>query len=540
MLDKLEEQDHVPSEWGEYVAMAARRRWWILLPLFLTWAVVWEAGRLLPTEYQSEALISAEQEKVSDSYVMENVNVNLQNRLQSTTQQVLSRASLQGIINRFNLYATRPRFSGFFKPKDPIDLMRNDIRIELIGSPGYRGEFVTFKIHYTADTPALAQQVNTELTSLFIKENVRAETQLSENTTAFLDNELADAQAKMEEQEAAVSVFRAKHVGNLPSQLQSNVQILAGLQAQLASTQHALDASTQQKIYLESLLQQYQSAEASLGGDSTVISTQTLDKELQDLRLQVQDLLTRYTPDHPDILALNDKIAKTEALRQQAEAAIASSRQTGKTTTAIDLSAAQDVQRGSPTMAMQLQSQLKANQLEIQNEQQHANDLESQTAAYQARLNMTPETEQELAVISRGYDEAKANYDSLLQKQTQSQLATSLGKQQQGQQFSIIDPPKLPDKPSAPNRFLISLVGLGLGTMLGLGCAAFLELTDVRFRRERDLEGIVPVRLLVGIPRLSTPREDHLRLFVWFLECGAVAIMVLLIAIGNLYTYYNG
>jgi succinoglycan biosynthesis transport protein ExoP len=540
MLDKLGEQDQVQSGWGEYLAVAMRRRWWILLPLFLTWAVVWEVGRLLPTEYQSEALISAEQEKVSDSYVMENVNVNLQNRLQATTQQVLSRASLQGIINRFNLYSTPPRYSGFFKPKDPVDSMRGDIRIELIGSPGYRGEFVTFKIHYTADTPELAQQVNTELTSLFIKENVRAERQLSENTTAFLDKELADAQAKMEEQEAAVSAFRAKHVGNLPSQLQSNVQILAGLQAQLASTQHALDASTQQKIYLESLLQQYQSAEASLGGDSTVISTQTLDKELQDLRLQVQDLLTRYTEDHPDIVALKDKIAKTEALRKQAEQAIASNRDTGKANMAINLSAAQDVQRGSPTMVMQLQSQLKANQLEIQNEQQHAKDLESQTAEYQARLNLTPETEQELAVISRGYDEAKANYDSLLQKQTQSQLATSLGKQQQGQQFSIIDPPKLPDKPSAPNRFLISLVGLGLGTVLGLGCATFLELTDVRFRKESDLEGIVPARLLVGIPRLSTPQEDRSRLVVRFMECGAVAIMALLVAIGNLYTYYNG
>ena len=331
-----------------------------------------------------------------------------------------------------------------------------------------------------------------------------------------------------------------RHAGNLPSQLQSNVQILAGLQAQLASTQHALDASTQQKTYLESLLQQYQSAQASLGGDSTEISTQVLDKKLQDLRLQLQDLRTRYTEGHPDIVALKDKIAKTEALRKQTEAEIASNQQTGKATNAVDFSAAEGVQRGTPTTIMQLQSQLKANQLEIQNEQQNAKDLEAQTAAYQARLNMTPQTEQELAVISRGYDEAKANYDSLLQKQTQSQLATSLGQQQQGQQFHIIDPPKLPDKPSAPNRFLISLIGLCLGIVFGLGLATFLEFTDVRFRKEKDLEGILPARLLVGIPRLSTPEEDHARLVSRFLECGAAAVVTILIFVGNLYTYYNG
>jgi succinoglycan biosynthesis transport protein ExoP len=538
MSDRLEER--VPRGWEEYFAIIVRRRWWILLPLFLCWIAIWGGSWSLPTTYTSDALISAEQQKVSDLYVMENVNVNLQNRLQSTTQQVLSYASLQAIIGRFKLYATPPRMNGFFKPKDPVDQMRGDIKIELVGAPGYRGEFFTFKIHYSADTPEIAQQVNSELTSLFINENVRAQRQLSENTTAFLDSELADARTKMQEQEAEVSAFKAKHAGNLPGQLQSNVQILAGLQAQLASTQHALDTSKQQKIYLESLLQQYQSAQASLGGDAAVISTQALDKVLQNLRLQIQNLRTRYTDDHPDIVALKDEIAKTEALRKQNEAEIASNHQTSRSTTAIDFSAEEGVQRGSPTAIMQLQSQLKANQLEIQNEQQHAKDLESQTTVYQGRLNLTPETEQELTVVSRGYDEAKFNYNSLLQKQTQSQLATSLGQQQQGQQFHIVDPPKLPDKPSAPNRFLISLVGLALGAGLGLGIATFLELTDVRFRQEKDLEGILPARMLVGIPRLSTPREDHSRVVARYMECGAAAVVTLLIFTGNLYTYYNG
>jgi polysaccharide chain length determinant protein (PEP-CTERM system associated) len=538
MADKLDERG--PRGWEEYFGIAVRRRWWIVLPLFVSWLVVWGVSWFLPTTYQSEALISAEQQKVSDLYVMENVNVNLQNRLQSTTQQVLSHASLHAIIERFKLYATPPRMSGFFKPKDPVDSMRSDIKIEPVGAPGYRGEFFTFKIYYSADTPVLAQQVNSELTSLFINENVKAQRQLSENTTAFLENELTDARAKMEEQEAGVSAFKARHAGNLPGQLQSNVQILAGLQAQLASTQHALDTSKQQKIYLESLLQQYQSAQASLGGDSTVVSTQVLEKELQDLRLQMQTLRTRYTDDHPDIVALKDKIAKTEALRKQNEVEIASNRQTGETTNAVDFFAAEGVQRGSPTAVMQLLSQLKANQMEIKNEQQHAKDIESQTAAYQARLNLTPETEQELAGIARGYDEAKFNYNSLLQKQTQSQLATSLGQQQQGQQFHIIDPPKLPDKPSAPNRFLISIVGLGMGFVLGLVLATLLELTDVRFRQEKDLEGILPARMLVGIPRLSTPQEDHSLLIARYMECGAAAAVALLIFIGNLYTYYNG
>src|SRR6185436_7434057 len=191
--------ERLPGSWEEYFAILVRRRWWIAGPLFGAWLLIWVIGWQLPATYQSEALISAEQQKVSDQYVMENVDVNLQNRLQSTTQQVLSRASLRKIIDRFHLYPHRDRLlKGFFRTKDPVDSMRNDIKIELVGTPGYRGEFVTFKIHYSADTPELAQQVNQELTSLFINENVKAERQLSENTTAFLDSELKEARTKME------------------------------------------------------------------------------------------------------------------------------------------------------------------------------------------------------------------------------------------------------------------------------------------------------------------------------------------------------
>ena len=189
---------------------------------------------------------------------------------------------------------------------------------------------------------------------------------------------------------------------------------------------------------------------------------------------------------------------------------------------------------------MQTRSQLKANELEIKNYQRHAADIESQIATYRARLNMTPETEQELADISRGYEESKANYNSLLQKQNQSQLATSLEQRQQGEQFRIIDPPSLPDKPSSPNHLLVSLVGLALGVGIGLGLAALLELTNVRVWHEKDLEGLVPGRVLVGIPHLSTQGEDRRRAVFRWLELGAAVGMIIVIMAGNLYAFYKG
>lgn len=539
MPDELD--DPVFRNWEEYWAIALRRRWWILLPLFLTWAAVWGMSWLLPATYRSEALILVEQQKVPDQYVVPNVTTNLQERLQSMTQQILSRTRLLAVIDRFHLYSPPSGLNGLAKSGDPVEQMRNDIKIELIETPGRPGEFTAFKMRYSAGSPELAREVNSELTTLFIDENVQAQRQLSENTTAFLENQLADARAKMAVQEAKVAAFKAKHLGELPSQLESNVQILAGLQSQLQNTQRTLDAAKQQKLYLESLLQQYQSAQASLGtGNSIATSTPTLEKEGVDLRLRLQDLQSRYTDKHPDIIALKDEIAKTEKLKKQAENEMAANQKDPKTTTGVDAAVMGEVQRGSPTSMMQVQGQLMANQLEILNDQERERDLESQISAYQARLNLSPVTEQELTNTSRGYEESKFNYNSLQQKQMQSQLATSLEHQQQGEQFRVVDPPSLPDRPSSPNRLSFSVGGVIVGIFLGLNLVAILELTDVRVRQEKDLEGIVPVRVLVGIPRLSTPREDHFRVLGKWTELGAAVVLVMLIVLGNLYAFYKG
>ena len=516
--------------WEEYWAIAVRRRWWILVPLFAVWATVWAVSWFLPQTYQSESLILVEQQKVPDQYVMPNVTSNLQERLQSLTEEVLSRTGLQATIDRLHLSSRRGALSN---SRDPVQEMRNNIKIELVSAPDHPGEYTAFKMFYSAPSPELAQRVNNELSSLFIAENVSTQRQLSENTNDFLESQLVDARANMEKQEARVADFKEKHLGQLPSQLESNMQILAGLQNQLQGAQQTMDSARQQKLYLESLLQQYRSLQ---GGTSP----QSLDEEIYGLRLKLRDLSSKYTDGHPDVIALKDKIAHAEQLKKESESEVAANPKDGSAAKAADFTVFGDAPHGSPTPIMQVQSQLKANQLEISNIQQHEKDLESQITRYQARLNVTPETEEELTSISRGYEESKANYNSLLQKRMQSQLATSLEHRQQGEQFRIVDPPSLPTKPRTPNHLYYSLAGLLAGISLGLGLTILLEVTNVRVRREKDLEEVVPVSVLVTIPHLSTPSEAGDRFGKWWAEVGVAAALVILMVIGNLYAYIRG
>jgi|HubBroStandDraft_6_1064221.scaffolds.fasta_scaffold15127_3 succinoglycan biosynthesis transport protein ExoP len=536
MPEELDEP--VFLSWEEYWAIAVRRRWWILLPLFSVWAIVWVAIWFLPVTYQSESVILVEQQKVPDQYVVPNVTSNLQERLQSLTEQILSRTRLQSTIERLQLYS---RNGKPVNSADLVDQMRRDIKIDLVSAPDHPGDYTAFKMRYTAKSPELAQRVNSELTSIFIAENVNTQRQLSENTNNFLHSQLAEARANMAEQEAKVAEFKQKHLGELPSQLESNMQILAGLQAQLQGAQQTLDAAKQQKLYLESLMQQYQSVRSSMGSaDSEVAPPQSFEAELVDLRLKLQDLRAKYTDGHPDVIALKDKIAQVERLRKQSESEMAKQPGDGSAANDVDSWALLEGSHGAPTPIMQLQSQLRANRLEIANIQQHQKDLESQIKGYQARLNLTPETEQELTAVARGYDESKTNYDSLLQKQMQSQLATSLEQRQQGQQFRILDPPSYPRKATVPNYLWFSLGGLVAGLSIGLLLTALLEITNVRVRQEKDIRGIVPVGVLVAIPHLSTPGEAQARAQRWRTELSAATALMVLIVLGNFYAFLKG
>jgi succinoglycan biosynthesis transport protein ExoP len=542
MFDELDNAKARSFE--EYWDIVKRRRWLILATVFVCWAVVWGCGWLIPPTYESEAEIIVEQQQVPKDYVTPNVSTTAEEQLQTMTQQILSRPRLQSIIDQYRLYSHQNRILAMFKSGDPVEQMRKDIKIDLVEtqapSPSQK-QLTAFKITYGARTPEIANEIVGKLASFFINQNMITQQERSQGTTSFLSTQLADAKAILDKQEAQVQAFKARHLGELPDQLQSNVEILSGLQAQLQNAQGELDRSEQQKLYLESIVQQYQSAQSALnaGGDSAV-SPPALDKELKDLRMQLEQKRAEYTDNYPDVIALKDQITKTEALKKQIDAEIAKNQKSQKSGDGMTPMTATELQNGQPTPMMQIESQLKSNQLQIQSEKKAQQALQARIAQYQTRLNMTPVTEQELAEVSRGYNEAKANYDSLLAKENESQLATNLEQNQQGEKFSLVDPASLPPLPSSPNHILISLGGLVFGVALALGLTILMEVTGARIRQEKDLEGLVPVRVLVGIPHISTPQEHQQRMARRWLERGVAIAIVLLIVAGNIYAFYRG
>jgi polysaccharide biosynthesis transport protein len=521
-----------PIRWQDYWAKAVRRRWWLMGPLFVCGFVAFGLAHYWPEQYRSEALILVEQQKVPEHYVTPNVVTDLQDRLQTMTQQILSRTRLQKLIEESNLY---PDLRQRMNSDEIVDKMRAGIGIELVQAPKRQDELTAFRISFSYGSAQVAQQVTNELTSLFIDENLQARGQQSVNTTTFLENQLEQARQDLEQQEQRLREYKIRFIGELPEQEQSMLQTLGSLQAQLDANTAATQRADQQRIYLESMRSEYQAMQESLGsasGNTVAPPIAIADATIRDLKKQLTDLEAKYTSRHPDVDKLKDQIAGWEESRKLLEEKPVSVPPT-------EASASQTSRPSSVPLA-EVDSQLKVTQLQIDDYQEANKKLRARMDDLESRLNLTPLREQQLAEVTRNYENSRQNYQSLLQKKLQSELATNLEKRQQGEQFRIIDPPNLPLKPTEPNRLKIISVGWALGLCLGLGLTAMQELTDETIHNERTLLQSVPIPVLVHVPVLHSHRE---RLGTQLRRLSEATATVFLVAVSvamGIYTYLAG
>jgi polysaccharide chain length determinant protein (PEP-CTERM system associated) len=493
------------------------------------------AAMYLPNRYKSEATILVEHQRVPERYVTPNMNYDIRETLLVMTEAILSRTRLLQIIDEFGLYQDqRKRLA----PQEVVDLMRPNITIEPMGKGTQSRDLDAFKISFTGADPRLAQAVTSRLTTLFIEENLRSREELSAGTTSFLGGQLETAAVELKRQGSRVRDFKMRYLGELPEQQQGNLEILTGLHMQLQNTMTALGRAREQQVYLESLLSQYQDltpTAAPAPGTAGASPTETIRAELTRLKNQRADLLARYTDRYPDVVKLDEQIKQSEALLAAAtKAAEAANGGAVKERSNSPDSAARDA------TTAQVKSQLEANRLEIQNAMADQKQIESRIADYQRRLNMTPVREQELADILRDYNLSKQNYDDLLNKKTQSELATSLERHQQGQQFRIIDPPSLPTKPSNPDHVQISLGGLLAGIAVGVALAFLAEVRDHSLRDEKELSRFFAFPLMVGLPMLMSKVEERRRSRAEVVEWFVGATLCLLVCATEFYVYRRG
>jgi polysaccharide chain length determinant protein (PEP-CTERM system associated) len=477
----------------DIAVMIRRREWVIVIPTVLaSLATVAVLGRL-PDRFRSDTLILVVPQRVPESYVKATVTTRIEDRLQTISQQLLSRTRLERTILDFDLYRRERQSSAM---EDVVERMRANIKVQIV-----KGD--AFRVSYVADTPALAQKVTERLSSLFIEENLRDREVLAEATNEFLETQLADARRRLIEQEKQLEQYRMRHAGELPSQLQANLQGVQNLQTQVQGLIDSINRDRDRRLVLERTVIELESRsrEASPPSTPAELSDRSPTEQLEALRQSLAAMEVRLRPQHPDMV-------RTKRLIHELEEGLGAKANGPEPPVAAGGTAAI---RSTPSRRVEsLGAEIQTLDLQIADKEQRRRVLVEQIARYDARIAVVPARESELASRTRDYETLQKVYTDLLSKREQSQVAANLERRQIGEQFSVLDPARLPEKPFSPNRPLFLLIGLVAGLTLGAGLAGWLEYRDTSLRSDADVSATLALPVLARVPvrpSVEQPRD---------------------------------
>lgn len=263
-----------------------------------------------------------------------------------------------------------------------------------------------------------------------------------------------------------------------------------GMNSQLEANTQALNRAQQDKAFNESLLnEQLANWEASLSTPGK--NPETLEQQLNALQDQLAMLQARYTAEHPDVIKLKRSVEEVKKRIKDAAKVTAPASESAQTL------------RKEPPQIQQLRVNLHQNEVSIEELTKRQAQIQKQIGVLQARVEESPIVEQQLKELTRNHQSALDFYNELLKELNHSSMTSDLQQQQEGEHFSVLDPPSLPDRPSFPKKLNFIGGGLGGGVALGLGILGLILINDKSIYTERDVELCLKLPVLGLIPNLG-------------------------------------
>lgn len=480
-----------------------RRRWFIVIPLclFLTMGLLYTLTA--PKTYQASTTILIQPQKVPTDYVQSIVTTDIGQRIDSISQQILSRTNLEKIIKQYGLFQDTP---GMYQ-EDRVNSVRNRVQVKQQSSRRQGTE--AFSVSFSGSNPVTVMKVANELAGFFMDENLKARELQAMGTSEFLESELEKIKNKLENREKTLSEYRAIHMGGLPDELETNLRTLDRLQLQHTDALNALrdtqNSANLLKNQISRLKEMSESGAATLQLDGTYVGTPSLSttEQLYELeKRQLDELLLKYTTKHPEVIKLTKSIAnlaeKIEKEKEEKRIAKSGPSPDPDNTPAVS---------ANDNVLFQHELSLKQMETEIVNIKASIQKIKQSMLVYQKRVEDTPKREQELQSIQRDYINIRESYSSLLARRLEAELAVNMEKKQKGEQFRILDHARLPEKPTSPDVRKLFMLSLAMGLGIGGGIIFLLEFINPVIRSEEQIEAEIGLPILASIPPLAQPGD---------------------------------
>ncbi len=471
---------------NDYILIVKRRKWSLIGTATLVLLVSVITALVWPPSYKSTSTILIEEQEIPKDYVMTTVTSFAQQQLQITNQRIMSSTKLLEIIDRVGLYQD---LKEKLTTEEIVEKMREDIHLDLINAEvmdRQTGRPATATIAFTLsyegqDLPGMVQKTADVLASLFLEENLKVREKQASETFIFLEEEAKKVKADLEGLETKIKTFKEQHADSLPELLQVNVQNLQRLEVDVERSQSNLKNLEQQAGYLQS----------QLASVPTTDIRMTRKSRLEELKVQLASLTTKFSVEYPDVIKIKAEIAELE-------------RMVGEGTPVNDNGGT--AQPDNPAY-INLAAQLASTQSEIVSVKQQIKDTTAKAADYNRRIDMSTRVEGEYKTLMNEKNTTELKYNDLIRKTMEARVSRGLEKEQKGGRFTLIDPARLPEKPFKPNRLAIMLIGVVLGVGAGFGMLAVREFLDESVRSVGALAAATSFPVLGSIPEIEIEQD---------------------------------
>jgi succinoglycan biosynthesis transport protein ExoP len=482
----------------------------------------------LPDVYKTAAFILIDDQDIPEEIVRSTVTTYTSRELTTLSEKILTIANLTRIVEEFDLYPEKRR-------NTPVELLALDMRMA-IGidiqqrdsvSPGGLPQMtvVGFNITFEDEDAATTKKVVDELATLYLQENLKARASQTAETRVFLEGEIEKLEEEIALMEGQMADFKLENAEILPSMNSSNLQNIARIDGQLMDIDRQLFALDKSKIAIEAQLVTIEPSMPVRLADGTYALSPA--DQLRSLQTELSIYESKYSEDHPDVVAarrdiasLKERFGVASGLVQiddkivlvRAELAIAEEKYSEDHPDVVLLRnrLAKLQQERNDTELKQLEAEvlpdnpanislqtalatIEAEEAAIAAEQK---ELRSRLVDYERRLTQTPQIEKQLASINRTLSSTSNRYWVLRDKQFAAVMGETLETSRKGEEMILLEPARVPLKPFKPNRSAIIALAVLFSLVAGVGVT---QLADALDHSIRDSAGIMSVQ---GLPPL--------------------------------------
>ncbi|GJL91739.1 MAG: hypothetical protein DHS20C04_13980 [Hyphococcus sp.] len=484
---------------------------------------------LLPAKYSAQGTILVESQQIPTEMVQSTINSYAQERISTIRQRVMTRNRLLEVADEYELF---PRSLGLSE-SERVTLMRNRLKVDLITTSAQarssnRDNTIAFTVGYTDRDAGKAFLVANKFITLFLDEDVRSRTTGASNTTEFFDREAARLRDEVAKMEKRVADFKTSNAGSLPEHLNMHLNMLERARGELATAQSTTTQLEEERRFLETQLISGAHGDNSMGAELAALESQLARlratyrdnyPEIVAKREEIASLKARMAPSQ-DITRLRDELSKTEdaltelerAAAPDPEAIAAAETDVETARNALSERISEETRKGSNDITgVQMEGRIAVIENRIRMQNKRIDETLAQIADLEARIARTPEVERGITALTRDYDNLFSEYQDVLAKRGNAQLAENLEENQQAEKFSILEPALRPDKPSSPDRpkliFAAIILALGAGGAVALG----LEMLQSRIRGRNHLASILDGQPIAVIPYIYSDADKKSR-----------------------------